>query len=294
MIERSLSEGETPGAGSEIPPPFGPHFWSVARRWSWIGALAGFIAIAALFAFLGRWQLERAITPKDDTQTEIPVALDSLVQPQQPGSGAAYWRMVTADVSIVPGDAMVLSGRTNTDSTVGYWVVVHALETGTQASLAVAVGWTADESQADAAAATLNAPGSTDGGQPLGSVTGRYLPTESPEESDFEHGEHSALATTELVNIWHAPATPVYGGYLTLKTPPAAVAGELEAIDSPPPIPQDQVNLLNLFYAAEWVIFAGSAVFIWWRLVRDAELKELGIDPVQVRRMKRAKAIHNP
>jgi len=29
------------------------------------------------------------------------------------------------------------------------------------------------------------------------------------------------------------------------------------------------VNWLNLFYAAEWVVFAGFALFIWWRLVKD-------------------------
>ena len=37
-------------------------------------------------------------------------------------------------------------------------------------------------------------------------------------------------------------------------------------------------------------IFAGAALFIWWRLVRDTELKELGFDPAQLRRAKRASA----
>jgi len=80
--------------------------------------------------------------------------------------------------------------------------------------------------------------------------------------------------------------TPVYGGYLTLREP---LAG-LDAIDSPPPIPQDQVNLLNLFYSVEWVIFAGAALFIWWRLVRDVEFKELGIDLAAIRRARRARS----
>jgi hypothetical protein len=29
-------------------------------------------------------------------------------------------------------------------------------------------------------------------------------------------------------------------------------------------------NLLNIFYAIEWVLFAGFAVFLWYRLVKDA------------------------
>jgi membrane protein implicated in regulation of membrane protease activity len=52
--------------------------------------------------------------------------------------------------------------------------------------------------------------------------------------------------------------------------PPAG----LVAIDSPPPIQQQTVNWLNIFYAAEWAIFAGFAVFFWYRLVKDAKEKE--------------------
>jgi hypothetical protein len=32
---------------------------------------------------------------------------------------------------------------------------------------------------------------------------------------------------------------------------------------------QTEVNLLNAFYAIEWVLFAGFAVFLWGRLVQD-------------------------
>jgi surfeit locus 1 family protein len=31
-----------------------------------------------------------------------------------------------------------------------------------------------------------------------------------------------------------------------------------------------QLNLLNVFYAIEWVIFGGFAIYLWYRLVRDA------------------------
>ena len=278
-----LQTGDSPAVravpATEIPPPLGPHFWSVARRSRWIGVLLLVLAVASAFAFLGRWQLERAITPEDDTQTEAPVALDSLAQPQQPGAGTAYWRMVDVDdLEYVPGDSFVLSGRTNTGSAAGYWVVAHTLVPG-GASLAVALGWTPSESDARSVVDALDGAAG-DAPLDLGAATGRYLPPESPQASDYRHGERSALSTAELVNLWRTAPTDAgtYGGYLTLRTPPALVADDLAAIDSPPPIPQDQVNLLNLFYAVEWVIFAAAAVFIWWRLVRDAELKELGID----------------
>ena len=35
------------------------------------------------------------------------------------------------------------------------------------------------------------------------------------------------------------------------------------------------MNWLNIFYALEWIIFAGFAFFIWWRLVKDAYEREL-------------------
>jgi surfeit locus 1 family protein len=35
-----------------------------------------------------------------------------------------------------------------------------------------------------------------------------------------------------------------------------------------------QFNWLNVFYAIEWVVFAGFAVFLWFRLVRDAFERE--------------------
>ena len=37
---------------------------------------------------------------------------------------------------------------------------------------------------------------------------------------------------------------------------------------------QTELNWLNIFYAAEWIIFAGFAVFLWYRLVKDAKERE--------------------
>jgi hypothetical protein len=41
-----------------------------------------------------------------------------------------------------------------------------------------------------------------------------------------------------------------------------------------PPEAGTQVNWLTLFYALEWALFAGFAVFLWWRLVEDARIRE--------------------
>lgn len=235
-------------------------WWAVARRPRWIAALVLSLAIAGGFAALGQWQLERSFesaAPRDE-ETEKVVPLDTVTQPQQPVLDSATGQRVSVDATFVPGDWVVLSDRIN-HSGPGYWVTGHAL-TAEGASLAVALGWAATE---DAAADAVHA---LDAEAPDGTLTGRYLPSEGPQESDFEHGVRSTMAVPELINLWESVPGGVYGGYVILDSAPAG----LELIDAPAPIAEVGLNLLNVFYAIEWVVFAGFAIFLWYRLVRDA------------------------
>lgn len=242
----------------------GPSFWRVARRPKWIAILVLALVVGAVFAWLGRWQFERGLEASraDLPETELAVPLHDIAEPQRGFTDEQLGRRITADLAIAPGDAVVLAGRVNTAGP-GHWVVLHGVDAG-GASIAVAAGWAATREAAERAAAEADGVGD------LGEVTGRYLPSESPQQSDFEAGDRSALAVAELINLWATPPDGVFGGYLVLDAP---LAG-LERIDAPPPIPPEQVNLLNLFYAIEWIVFAGAAVFLWWRLVKDEVLKE--------------------
>jgi hypothetical protein len=84
-----------------------------------------------------------------------------------------------------------------------------------------------------------------------------------------------AVSTARLVNLWSQPSVPVYEGVLTLRAAPAG----LTAIYSPRPEEQVELNFLNLFYAAEWALFAVAAFYVWYRLVRDRW--ELDAAPVE-------------
>ncbi|MFM9877648.1 MAG: SURF1 family protein [Rhodoglobus sp.] len=235
--------------------------WQVARRPRWIAALLLALAVASGFAALGQWQLARSVEGGQVTeqQTEASVPLTSIATPQKPMPAETIGQRVTVgEVEWVAGDYVVLSDRTN-DAEPGYWVVAHAI-TGNGASLAVALGWVASAEAAASAARGL------DDTPPASTLTGRYLPTESPQQSDFEAGQRSALATAELVNLWGTVPDGVYSGYVISDDAPAG----LEQIDSPPPNTEISLNLLNIFYAIEWVIFAGFAIFLWYRLVKDA------------------------
>ena len=235
--------------------------WQIARRPRWIGALVLALAIAGGFAALGQWQLSRSFesgaAPVE--QTENVVALDAVSTPQQPVPALATGQLVAADATFVAGDYVVLSDRFNdVNAAPGFWVVGHAI-TPDGASLAVALGWAASADDAERAVARLEQSA------PDGEITGRYLPSESPQESDFEAGQRSALAVSELVNLWAQKPAGAYGGYLVSD----AAASGLVKIDSPRPLSEVSLNLLNVFYAIEWVVFAGFAIFLWYRLVRD-------------------------
>jgi len=236
-------------------------FWAVARRPRWIAALLLCLGIAAGFAGLGQWQLSRSVENADladAPDSEVAVPLSSIAEPQTEVTQPQLGRRVTVDGEFVASDFTVLTGRNNGGDADGSWLVGH-LVTGDGVTLAVALGWAPDAAAATAAEGEL----------PAGPFEGRYLPSEAPTDSDFEAGEHSALSVAELINIW-PDAQPTYGGYLVLDDAPAG----LDAIYSPAPSREIGYNLLNVFYALEWAIFAGFAIYLWYRLVRDVVERE--------------------
>jgi hypothetical protein len=75
-----------------------------------------------------------------------------------------------------------------------------------------------------------------------------------------------AVSSADLVNIWEPP---LYTAYLavTEPVPPLRPVPESE--------PPSGFALQNLSYALQWWLFAGFAVFFWWRLVKDAHERQL-------------------
>ncbi len=73
------------------------------------------------------------------------------------------------------------------------------------------------------------------------------------------------MSVPQLINEWNDVTGDVYNGYVVADR----TWGGMTAIYSPPPIDKATVNWLNIFYAVEWVVFAGFAIFLWYRLVKD-------------------------
>lgn len=235
----------------------------IALRPRWIAALVLALTVAAGFALLSQWQLSRSVSTGTvvERPTETVLPLTEVAEPQKPVRTDADGQLVTTSGEYIDGDTIVLSDRIN-GGQAGYWVVAH-LRTSGGAGIAIALGWTAERDEAVSVASAFRAGEAA--------VTGRFVVDEAPQTSDFQNSALSTLSAAALVNLWpDADPAGIYNGYIVAGQP----AEGLTKIDSPRPVSTVELNWLNVFYAAEWVIFAGFAVFLWWRLVRDVYLRE--------------------
>lgn len=232
------------------------------------------IVISGVFVLLSQWQFGRSTQPEAPVSatTEELKPLTTVLQPGDFFHGSVADQMVTATGSYDPQKQVLVPDRLN-DGANGYWIVsAFAVKdapvlTGAGASpqtwIPVARGWVADPANA--------------GAPPSGTIelTGRLLPSEAPlPNTDAGPGRASAVSVAELINSWEVTSYP---GFLAASSElagsadvsAAATGGDVKALNIGPQPPAQKVNWLNLFYAAEWVVFAGFALFIWWRLVKD-------------------------
>lgn len=241
--------------------------WQVARRPRWIGALVLALVVAGLFAALGQWQIGRAVdaAAPDSGVSETVVPLDEVASPSLPITATADGQRVEGSSELVPGGAEVVGGRLNGGDS-GWWVIARTRTV--DADLVVAYGWTSDEARARSVAEQLNSGEET----PPAGFTGRLVANEaaSAPAEGVDPMTLTALSIPALINRWPDPPQDVYQGYVVVDEP---VAG-LDAIDSPARQSDVSLNWLNVFYAIEWVVFAGFALYLWYRLVRDAWERE--------------------
>ncbi|MFG6446408.1 SURF1 family protein [Microbacterium sp. P07] len=240
----------------------------------WIGVLFVCLVVAGAFAWLGQWQLSRAIdtSPAPPGATEQVRPIDEVVAPGEYLPEPLVGQQVEVSGQWIPEDFLVVSTRFN-DDVEGYWVTgqLRVSDQGEPVSLAVAVGWTSDRERADAAASALSeeavsSPVSVD-------LTGRIISDEGPGlPPGADPQEMPRMSPAALLARWHdVEDLEVYRPYLTASEP----LGGLDAISSPAPAEGSNVNWLNIFYAAEWAVFAGFAFYLWYRLARDAWEKEV-------------------
>ncbi len=269
------------GAGESAPPEvFPPTLREVMLRPRWIALLALCLVVAGIFAWLGQWQLGRALstasTPPGATEEVLPLA--DVAAPGEYLSEPLVGQRVTVTGTWVPDDFLVVSSRFN-DGVEGYWVTGQlriASDTDEQpVSVAVALGWAATEDDARDAVEELNRTASAPdaAGTPL-AITGRLISDEGPvlPPSGADPQTLTRMSPAALLSRWHdTEGLDVYRPYVASEV----AQGPLVDIASPAPSASSNLNWLNIFYAIEWAVFAGFAFYLWYRLARDAWEREL-------------------
>jgi hypothetical protein len=262
------------------PEVFPPTLREVMLRPRWIALLALCLVVAGVFAWLGQWQLGRALqsdpTPPGATEEVRPLA--DVTSPGEYVPEPLVGQRVTVTGTWVPEDFVVVSSRFN-DDVEGYWVTGQlrvADDAGAQpVSVAVAIGWAATEADALAAVDRLNQDAAAAGAAdtPL-AITGRLISDEGPvlPPKTGDPLVLSRMSPAALLSRWHdTQGLDVYRAYIAAEVP----QGPLDAISSPAPAEGAPVNWLNIFYAIEWAVFAGFAFYLWYRLARDAWEREV-------------------
>lgn len=266
----------------------------------WLAGLALVLMIATGFMMLSRWQLNASTLGqiKADPAKEKVVEWSEVLKEHEPLTTYEADSMVRVTGEYVPGSTYLVSNKLHGGER-GYWVVSELVPDGAPQvvtssgekprGIVVARAWT---SQAEIPA------------EPQGEVqvAGRLVANDAPfsteqKESRDEYSQRilGSAASAQLTNLWDSP---LYGAILTADaeapqgtelplTAENEVAAEATVIgqsDSVKPVDASQVtdedvNWMNIFYALEWVVFAGFALFLWWRMLRDSY--EKANDPAQ-------------
>jgi surfeit locus 1 family protein len=255
-----------------------PTFFSVARRPKWIAGLLLSLAVAAVFALLGQWQLERTFTiVEPEVENEQVFVLNQIATPGAPLTAEAANVLVSANIMLDQSNVYIVSNRlqqSDGEVVAGYWLIANSgallSNSDTTGSLTVALGFSESLEAIEQARTELQASMLP---QAFVESTGRYLQTEAPVDAPDAAKPYlfGSLSLAQLVNLYASEQVESFAGFLALDAEPGL---ELERINLPPQEVGTTVNWLTLFYAVEWVLFGVFAVFLWWRLVEDQRLRE--------------------
>ena len=256
-------------------------FWQVARQPKWIAALMGVSAVAAVFAGLAQWQLERTFITVGTLNPDQPaVPIDELMTPGEPILSANLDREVSVPATVDLSQSWLIENRQQlvgeSGLQSGYWLVtlaeVQHPDLGAT-DLAVAVGFSPDRQQAEKALQMLRA--NTPEPEQV-ELRGYLEPNEAPiTATSYERVNADvlpSLSVGQLINLANSGIAPVYPGFV-IAIDGISLPTEFEPIRIAIKSATVEINWLTAFYALEWAIFIAFAFYVWWRLVQDARLR---------------------
>jgi cytochrome oxidase assembly protein ShyY1 len=248
----------------------------------WIAALVLCLLLAIAFALLAQWQINRTFieNTSNETWSEVKIVeLDSVAQPNSPFTfneisvveDKTVLTKVMTKITFNPSRAVLVANRIQLNGETGYWVVIPSRTE--KAELFVAAGFVQGEESAKQALSQIRELVTVQAFMP---VVGRLLPSEAPEQS-LGIDVYATLSVPQLINnqLDEGSKSPTYTGFLALTEQSifSSIDG-VQALTIGMPRSDSEVNWLSAFYAIEWTVFAGFAVFMWWRLLADAYKKQ--------------------
>ncbi len=228
----------------------------------WLGHVLALVLVG-LAALLGVWQLEAWQTRRADEARDLtradPVALSSVMGPDDPFPGRSVGQPVTLEGDWVGSGTVFVSGRER-DGQDGYWVVTPlAIGGADQPAMPVVVGWVDDPTSAPAPP-----EGSAD-------LVGWLQAPEGSGAVDDDRSD-DVLPQLRVADLVQRVDQDLYGGFAVAQQGVNGLpAAELVQL----PDAGRFTAVRNLLYAIEWWVFGGFAVLIWWRWVGE----QLAPDP---------------
>jgi cytochrome oxidase assembly protein ShyY1 len=248
-----------------------PTFWQVAGKPKWLAGLALAIVVAIVFSLFGNWQLSRSIRViEGDLPGKAATPLEEVAELGKPFLEVQADRLVSAGVFVSNSNCAVVEGRQQLledgSTKPGYWVVFDSVNADQVHILIAAAFYEAK----DAALAACRKGPSLDFDTAT-ALVGRYEPSEAPSMRLSQASPlFASLSVEQLINFWPLEKPKVYPGFVVSeKALYGAKDTTAESIVIGVRQTQTELNWLSAFYAAEWIIFSGFALFLWGRLVQD-------------------------
>ena len=247
-----------------------PTWFAVARRPKWIGAFFLAIGLAVVCALLAQWQASRTIEAPVRA-TDISTAwrqapeLGKVIWPGKTPALSAVGTLVQTKATLDTSKFWVVGNRQQRQGTAGYWVVGSYIDQAGNRFLAP-LGFTPSRTQALAVSHRMTGMAVD---QVLTPIHGRLSPSEGP----LRFGQvFESFSVGQLANLLPSTAGQQVYPLFLLVTYQSVPGLERISVTS---LSQADINWLSAFYAVEWTAFCGFSFFMWWRLVRDQQQREL-------------------
>lgn len=238
----------------------------------WLGTLLLVLVLATAFVGLSVWQANRAEHKNDATVHQGASRLkdfNDVVEAEVPTPARVAYQRVRLSGKFLPKDQVVVADKYASHHK-GYWVVTMFVPDGAKLgvhahgdddkpiAIPVVRGFSDDKKVAQSS----RAPGGTT------QLDARLNPIDAPiNSSRADAGTVGSISTAQLVNLFDVYS---YSASLFVDADQQSkVAGSDLShvkIDEPQ---SGGFDLQSGVYAIEWLFFAGFALYMWWRLLRD-------------------------